>query len=94
MKLTKAIFWDTNYDKINWDKNARYVIGKVLNYGTQEDWKEINRYYGREQIIKEVVEIRDLDTKAHHFASIILNVPLTDFACYTWKQFTPAHWNY
>ncbi|MEZ4771748.1 MAG: hypothetical protein R3D00_01115 [Bacteroidia bacterium] len=94
MKLTKAIFWDTDYEKIDWDKSVRYVIGKVLNFGTQEDWKAINEYYGRNRIKQEAVQIRDLNPKAHFFASNVLDIPITDFKCYTSGQFTPKHWNY
>lgn len=94
MKLTKAIFWDTDYDRIDWDKRARYVIGKVLSYGTIEDWNAIKSYYGMERIKQEVIHIRDLDPKAMHFASTIFNIPLQEFKCYTWRQSTPAPWIY
>lgn len=94
MKLTKTIFWDTDYERIDWDKRSRYVIGKVLNYGTIDDWNAILSYYGKDRIKKEAIQIRDLDPKAMHFASTIFNIPLQDFRCYTWRQSTPTHWNY
>lgn len=94
LKLTRAIFWDANYDRINWDKRARYVIGKVLNYGTINDWNAIKSYYGINRIKQEVVSIRDLDPKAMHFASTIFDISLHHFKCYTWRQSTPAPWIY
>lgn len=94
MKLTKAIFWDTNYNHIDWDKRSRYVIGKVLNYGTIEDWNTIKAYYGKERLKEEVIQIRDLDPKAMYFSSTIFNIPIQDFKCYTWRQSTPTPWSY
>lgn len=94
MNLTRSIFWDTNYDQINWDDRPAYVIGKVLNYGTLADWQEINSYYGSDRIKELVTSIRDLNPKAMHFASLIFNLPLESFRCYTLRQSTPTHWDY
>ena len=94
MKLTKAIFWDSDYDRIDFDKRARYVIGKVLNYGLLEDWNAICAYYGKERIKKEAVQIRDLDPKAMYFLNALYDIPLSAFKCYTWRLSTPAHWTY
>ena len=94
MNLTRSIFWDTNYDQINWEEKSKYVIGKVLNYGTFSDWQEINSYYGSDHIKELVTHIRDLDSKAMYFTSLIFDLPLESFLCYTSKQSTPAHWNY
>ncbi len=33
MQLSKVIFWDVDYDRINWAEKARFVIGRVLMYG-------------------------------------------------------------
>ena len=93
MKLTQAIFWDTDYEQIDWDRRATYVIGKVLNYGRLEDWKAIKAYFGWERIKEEVVSIRDLDPKALHFASVVFELPLTKFACYTSKPSIQTPWN-
>ena len=94
MNLSRAIFWDTNYDQIDWDKRARYVIGKVLNYGTLSDWKAIRSYYGIERIKTEVIQIRDLTPKALYFSHTLFDIPLQAFKCYTWRQSTPTPWNY
>lgn len=31
--LNKALFWDTNYDNIDYKKHARFVIERVLTRG-------------------------------------------------------------
>ena len=30
LNLSKVIFWDTDYESIDWEKNARYVIARVI----------------------------------------------------------------
>jgi hypothetical protein len=94
MKLSKVIFWDTNYDRINWEEKARYVIARVLMYGTIEDWKAIKAYYGLERIKNEMLQERYLDKKALSFLSCIFDLPKEKFRCYTEKQSSQAHWNY
>ncbi|MEL6253212.1 MAG: hypothetical protein AAFR87_14470 [Bacteroidota bacterium] len=91
MRLSKYLFWDSEYEKIDWDKKARYVIEKVVSLGTIDDWKQIREFYGLEKIKKEMLEVRSLDPKTHNFLSHILNVPKEKFRCYTWKQSIPKH---
>jgi hypothetical protein len=44
--LSKQAFWDVDIEKINYEKNARYVVEKVLERGTAEDFINILNYYG------------------------------------------------
>ncbi len=92
MNLSKVIFWDTDYDSIDWDKKARYVIARVMMYGTIDDWNAIKAYYGREIIEKEMLQERYLDNKTLSFLSLILNIPKEEFRCYKMAQSSPKHW--
>ncbi|MGA0558628.1 DUF6922 domain-containing protein [Larkinella sp. VNQ87] len=44
--LSSTAFWDIDFQKIDFDEKARFVIEKVLNYGLWDDIKEVFRYYG------------------------------------------------
>ena len=46
----KALFWDTNIDKIDWQKQKRAVIHRVLERGTEMEIKEIILFYGKKMI--------------------------------------------
>ena len=50
MKLSKVLFWDTDYTKIDYDKHARYVIERVEMYGNVADWRAAKAYYGKKKI--------------------------------------------
>lgn len=94
MNLSQVIFWDTDYAKINWDDKARYVIERVLMYGTVADWRAIQQRYGMDRIRDETLQSRDLDPKSLTFLSVIFNIPKDQFRCYTQIQSSPGHWIY
>ena len=53
-KIRKVIFWDTTFDKIDWDKNKRAVIKRVLERGNKMEITEIISFYGKQTISNEI----------------------------------------
>lgn len=49
-KLRRVLFWDTNFDKIDWELQKEVVIKRVFERGNEEEKKEITRFYGKEVI--------------------------------------------
>lgn len=92
-QLSKVLFWDTAYDRIDWTHKARYVIERVVMFGTVSDWRAIQQFYGMERIKNELLQSRDLDLKTLHFLSIIFDIPKEEFKCYTHLHSPTAHWN-
>ena len=45
--IRKVLFWDTTFDKIDWNKNKRAVIKRVLERGNDEEINEIIKFYGK-----------------------------------------------
>ena len=43
--IRKSLFWDADFDKINWGKYKDAVIKRVLERGSEDEIDEINRYY-------------------------------------------------
>lgn len=94
MNLSREIFWDTDYNTINWNKHRQWVICRVLEYGSLNDWKQIKKNYGTEEIIKAAINARSLSLKTFHFISNIFDIPLKKFRCYTSMHFDPLRWMY
>jgi len=92
--FSKHLFWDVDSTHINQDKNDKYIIKKVLQYGLFKDWQLLQTFYGIDKITEIAVKIRDLDKKTIAFLSLISNTPKHKFVCYTTKQSTPKHWNF
>lgn len=94
MKLSREIFWDTNYDTIDWDKNYRWVICRVLEYGRLRDWHEMKLHYSKDKIIEAATNARSLSRKTVHFIHNIFDVPLEKFRCYNSMRSDQTHWMY
>lgn len=48
--LRKALFWDTDINKIDWQKQHRAVIQRVFERGNDEEKKEIISFYGEKKV--------------------------------------------
>lgn len=42
----RILFWDTDFDKIDWGKSRNFVIARVIERGNREEQEEIARFYG------------------------------------------------
>lgn len=51
--IRKTLFWDTDINKIDWDKQYKAVIQRVFERGNDNEKTEILKFYG-ERKIKEV----------------------------------------
>jgi hypothetical protein len=94
LNLSPALFWDTNPENINPDKNAPYIVERVITLGNLKEFKAILEYYGKTRLKDIIVRLRDLDIRTIHFCSIYFKVPLNDFRCYEKKLSNRPHWNY
>lgn len=48
--IRKALFWDTDFEKIDWVQQYKAVIKRVAERGNDEEKKEIIRFYGADKI--------------------------------------------
>lgn len=49
-KIRSVLFWDTNIDTINWEKQKNAVIKRVFERGNEYEKKEISRFYGQNTV--------------------------------------------
>ena|SRR5690606_7212787 len=54
--LNKALFWDTDIQKINWEKQYMAIIQRVFERGSEEEKDVIIRFYGIEKTEKVLKE--------------------------------------
>ncbi|WP_373552371.1 hypothetical protein [Haliscomenobacter sp.] len=94
LQLPPILFWDIDASKLDYDAKARYVIGRVVMYGTLADWQAILAYYGSERVRDEMLQERYLDKKTLNFLSFYFEKPKSEFRCYILQQSTPQHWDY
>jgi len=80
--LSNYLFWDTNTRKLDYESRASFILERVFTMGMQKDEWEVNEYYGKECIRKEVIKCKSLDKKTLNYLSIFYGIPRKEFACY------------
>lgn len=63
--IRRILFWDTDFDKINWGRYKKAVINRVLERGNKEEINEIKRFYN---LSKD--ELRAISAKENLFNEI------------------------
>ena len=46
----RRIFWDVNFDMLDYDLRANFVIERVFERGDVDDIRNCSRYYGDEKV--------------------------------------------
>ena len=92
--LSRTAFWDVDFNSLDFEKNAVFIIEKVFNYGLWDDQLAVIKYYGWERIRNEIVKGAYYKKKVLNFLCVIFHLQPTDFTCYTRRQSLPIHWNY
>ncbi len=80
-KTFSKYFWDTRLDSISLDKNATYIIERLLELGDIEELEWINKNYSKEQIINTLRNSRRISPKTGNFFSLYYGIPKETLAC-------------
>lgn len=54
-KIRKILFWDTDFEKLDWNQQYKAIIRRVFNRGNETEKKVIKDFYGLEKINKALV---------------------------------------
>lgn len=92
--FNKRIFWDVDFEKLDYDAKARFVIERVFDRGDVEDIRNCRRYYGDEKVTEVLLNAKFLSETTMYLASAVINRPLKDFRCYTLRQLNPGLFPY
>jgi hypothetical protein len=74
------------------EQHAAYIVGRVLDYGSWNDWRLIRNYYGMEKIKTIALGLRSMERKSLAFIATVTNIPENQFRCYTLLQSKNLHW--
>lgn len=88
------LFWDADPAAIDMERHIKYIIGRVLEFGTLSDWRLLCRRYTLSKIVDTAKSLRCLDIKAVAFLSVVGGgIPRELFRCCTKKPLTATHWD-
>lgn len=93
-QFSENLFWDVRFEDIDFQKHAPYVIQRILEYGADQDWRQLVSIYGLNRIGEVAMNLRSLEPRAMSFIAAITHHPKEDFRCYTLRQSNQQPWNY
>jgi addiction module HigA family antidote len=64
-KLRKSLFWDTDPNAIDWEKQSGAIIRRVFERGNEREKNEIIRFYGKDRIEEAVNHITTAPMKLY-----------------------------
>ena len=92
--LNKRIFWDTDFEKIDYDKSYRSIIERVFERGDVEDIRQVRRYYGDNKVKESLTKAKWLRFDIFVFCKNLFNLQKEDFRCYTSRPLSEIPWIY
>lgn len=90
----RRIFWDVDFDKLDYDKRANFIIERVFERGDVEDIRQCRRYYGDNKVANALLNAKFLMESTIYLAAAVINKPVEDFRCYKLRQLNPGLYPY
>lgn len=91
-QLSKQAFWDVDFEKLDYEENARFIIERIFERGKLDEILEVDACYSEEFVKDILTTARYLSGDTISFASAFYKIPKESFACYTRKQLHPSAW--
>jgi hypothetical protein len=92
--FNKRIFWDVNFEALDYDKKSSFVIERVFERGDVDDIRQCRRYYGDERVAQALLNAKYLPLATVYLAAAVIDRPITDFRCYKLRQLNPGLYPY
>lgn len=89
MNLDRKLFWDVDYDKLDWEKYDSWVIVRVFERGDVDDIRQVRRHYGDEKISNSLLNAKSIRLDRLYLAAAVIDQPLEKFKCYLNQQLNP-----
>lgn len=85
--FVKEYLWDTKVDEIDLNKNSKFVIERVLEYGDFDALNWLNKTFDVKQIEDVLRTSKKISTKTGNFFALYYNIPKSKLRCIQ-KPFT------
>lgn len=90
----KRIFWDVDFEKLDYDGKASFIIERIFDRGDVEDIRQCRRYYGDEKIKAVLLKAKWLSLHNIYLACALFDNEPTDYRCYITALSNPNHFQY
>jgi len=85
-QLTRAAFWNVNFDKLDYLLHKKLIIERIIDYGLENDEIIMWKMYPYKDIKKVALNMENLHGEIIAYMSLVLNVKEKKFKCYGKKQ--------
>ncbi|MBY5951235.1 hypothetical protein KUV23_09645 [Algoriphagus marincola] len=85
----KRIFWDVNFENLDYDKKYKFVIERVFERGDVPDIRNCRRYYGDDLIREVLLNAKFLPAMRIYLAAAVIDRPIEEFRSYKLRQSNP-----
>ena len=92
-QFSDHLFWDVVREEVDMDVHASFIVQRVLEYGTLQDWRLLRSYYGLDTIVALCKAMRTLDPICLSFICAVFNTSKEEYRCYITRQSNPTLWN-
>lgn len=95
-QFLKKYFWETDMEKIDIQKDAPYIIGRILEYGDIKDLKWALRIFNDSLIRKTILKNRGFSPKTANFWRLFFNLDKNKILCLkkSYQKTQRSHWPY
>ena len=90
IQLSNRAFWDVDMSRLDYERQADYIIRKVFENGSWDDILEVTVFYGINKIRATLTSATYLKESTIYFSSLFLDIPQSHFACFTSRQYHPV----
>jgi len=92
--FNKSLFWDIDFESLDYDTYANWVIERIFERGDVEDIRQCRRYYGDEKVREALLSAKYISQNRIYLAAAVINEPIAKFRCYITKQLPPPLFPY
>ncbi len=90
--FSNGLFWDIDPQTLDVERHINYIVGRVLEAGTIEDWNLLCRHLSLQGVVRIAQTLRSMDRKSLAFLSAVGRIPQERFRCCTQQQSMQTHW--
>ena len=85
--LSKQAFKNVDMNSIDYENDMLNVLERILLRGSEDDFREIRRFYGDKKICAKIIYTKCFGPKEVSFCCLIFNLKITDFVNYEVGRF-------
>ena len=92
-RIRKSLFWEYDFERIDWDKMKNLVVQRVIERGRMDDFYAMLNMYGLDDVIREIKRIPYMNEKDQAFVCSVFQINRKELICFSKKRSASQHWN-